>query len=115
MKSALISCMIIIVAMFLLTCSGSPEVVSPNPTIPNPNPGTGPILELTDEQRIAVLDECGAVADALGDLQSDAQQQALVTYLKSRGEFEDAGAMGGNVWARFHDGRWRTLKLTECR
>jgi hypothetical protein len=87
--------------MLLLACSSGPDLIPPNP----PSPGPGPILELTDEQRIAVLNECGAFADALGDLKSDATQQTLVTYLKSRGEFEDAGATDGNVWAYFHDGR----------
>ena len=105
MKSALISCMIIVVAMLLLTCSGSPEVVSPNPTIPNPNPGTGPILELTDEQRIVVLDECSAIARTLGDLKDEASQQILVAWLTARREFESAGISRGNVWANFHDGR----------
>ena len=62
-------------------------------------------MNLTDEQRLQVLNECGVVAKSLGDLKSDAEQQALVTYLKSRGEFVDAGAGEGNVWAYFHDGR----------
>ena len=103
MKNALIASLISGIVVLLLACSGS-ELIPPNPPIPGPGPG-GPILNLTDEQRIAVLNECGTVAESLGDLKSDAQQQALVTYLKSRGEFEDAGAMEGNVWAYFHDGR----------
>lgn len=104
-QNALFVTLIAAIGMLMLACSGGPDLIPPNPPIPGPGPGTGPILNLTDEQRITVLDECGTFAEALGDLKSDAQQQALVTYLKSRGEFEDAGAMEGNVWAYFHDGR----------
>jgi len=106
MKRALIASLISGIGMLLLACSGS-ELIPPNP--PLPGPGTGPILNLTDEQRIAVLNECGTFADALGDLKSDAAQQALVTYLKSRPEFEDADTAAGNVWAYFHDGRLVTF------
>ena len=106
MKNALIASLIAGIGMLLLACSGADIIPpTPNPPLPGPPQGGGPILNLTDEQRIAVLNECGAAADALGDLKSDAAQQTLVTYLKSRGEFEDAGAMNGNVWAYFHDGR----------
>jgi hypothetical protein len=104
MKNALVASLIAGIGMLLLTCSGS-EVIPLTPPLLGPGAGPGPILNLTDEQRITVLNECGAVADALGDLKSDAAQQALVTYLKSRGEFVDAGAMDGNVWTYFHDGR----------
>ena len=100
----------------MLACSSGSEFIPPTPPPPPGGPGTGaPILNLTDEQRITVLAESGAFADALGDLKSDAAQLLLVTYLKSRGEFADADAENGNVWARFHDGRlamfipnWRT-------
>lgn len=105
MKKALIPAVILGIGMLMLTCSGS-DLIPPTPPPPGPGPGTGgPILNLTDEQRIAVLNECGTFADALGDLKLDATQQLLVTYLKSRGEFADADAENGNVWARFHDGR----------
>ena len=106
MKTALITSLIAGIAMLLLACSGSDIIPpTPNPPVPGPPQGGGPILNLTDEQRLQVLNECGVVAKSLGDLKSDAEQQALVTYLKSRGEFVDAGAGEGNVWAYFHDGR----------
>jgi hypothetical protein len=108
MKNAFIAFLIAGIGMLLLACSGAPDLVPPNPNPPIPGPG-GPILELTDEQRIAVLNECGAFADVLGDLKSDAAQQALVTYLKSRPEFEAADTAAGNVWAYFHDGRLATF------
>ena len=43
--------------------------------------------------------------DLLGDLTSDVAQQALVQFLMTKPEFEEAGISGKNVWAYFHDGR----------
>jgi hypothetical protein len=76
MKNALIASLIAGIGMLLLACSDADII----PSTPNPQPpqGGGPILSLTDEQRIAVLNEYGAAADALGDLKSDAAQQTLV-------------------------------------
>ena len=62
----------------------------------------GPI---TDEQRLAVLQECADFVNALGDLKSDAAQQIVVAWLKTRPEFEEADTLDGNVWAYFRDGR----------
>ena len=104
MKNTLIPAVILGLGMLMLACSGS-DLIPPTPPPPGPGPGSGPILNLTDEERIAALNECGTFADALGDLKLDATRQLLVTYLKSRGEFAEADAENGNVWARFHDGR----------
>ena len=107
MKRALIFFLIIAAAILLLDCGGSPEAVAPNPPLPAPGPGTGngPLLQITDEQRLAALKECRDFAGALPDLKLETTQQVLVAYLKSRPEFEDAGILHGNVWAYFYDGR----------
>jgi len=102
MRNALFISLITAASILLLTC-GEAEIQPP----PTPGPGTGPPASgpLTDEQRLAVLKECKDFVNALGDLKSDAAQQVLVAWLKTRPEFEEADTLGGNVWAYFHDGR----------
>ena len=101
MRNALIISLITAASILLVTC-GETEL-KPAPT---PGPGTGPPTgPITNEQRLAVLKECHDFVTALGDLRSDAAQQLLVAWLKTRPEFEEADTLGGNVWAYFHDGR----------
>ena len=103
MKTALSVALIVFVAIASLTC-GSDDVLQ---LIPNQPPPSGDVL--TDEQRMAVFDECRAFVDALGDITSEAAQQAIVTWLKARPEFEEAGIESGNVWAYFDDGQMVTI------
>ena len=102
MRNALVISLITAASILLLTC-GETEIQPP----PIPGPATGPPASspLTDEQRLAVLNECKVFVNALGDLKSDAAQLVLVAWFKSRPEFEEADTLGGNVWAYFHDGR----------
>jgi hypothetical protein len=101
MRNALIISLITATSILLVTC-GETEV----DPVPTPGPGTGPPTgSITDEQRLAVLKECHEFVTALGDLRSDAAQQLLVAWLKTRPEFEEADTLGGNVWAYFPDGR----------
>ena len=102
MRNALFISLITAASIVLLTC-GETEIQPP----PAPGPGTGPPASgpLTDEQRLAALKECKDFVNTLGDLKSEAAQQVLVAWLKSRPEFEEADTLGGNVWAYFHDGR----------
>src|SRR5687768_13780872 len=101
MRNALIISLIAATSILLVTCGESEVHPAPAPG-PGNNPPTGSI---TDEQRLAVLKECHDFVTSLGDLRSDAAQQLLVTWLKTRPEFEEADTLGGNVWADFHDGR----------
>ena len=96
---------ILCVALIVLGCGSGEDILQQNPP-PNP-PGQLPPsgTDLTDEQRMTVLNECGTFIDALGDFKSDAAQQVIASYLKTRTEFKDAGVQLGNVWATFHDGR----------
>jgi len=97
MRNAFIISLITSISILLMTC-GETEI-KPTPT---PGPVSGSI---TDEQRLAALKECADFVNALGDLKSDVAQQTLVTWLKTRPEFEEAEILEGNVWAYFHDGR----------
>src|SRR6187455_1400462 len=101
MRNALFISLVTAVSILLMTC-GETEIMPP----PTPA-GSGPpaSVPLTDEQRLAALKECKVFVDALGDLKSDAAQQILVSWLKTRPEFEEADTLGRNVWAYFHDGR----------
>ncbi|MEJ1239315.1 hypothetical protein WBG78_14355 [Chryseolinea sp. T2] len=105
MKTALSVALLISVAMALLTCGGAEDLLQQNPTGNLPLPGD----PLTDEQRMAVLEDCRTFVNALGDITSDKAQQAIVEWLQSRPEFEDAGMESGNVWAYFYDGRVVTI------
>ena len=100
-KKIIRSFLIIVIGIVAMTCSESLEVIPNNP------PGTTnpPVTEISDEDRLKVLDECATFVDLLGDLTSDVAQQALVQWLKTRPEFEEAGISDKNVWAYFHDGR----------
>ncbi len=103
-RNAAVQLLMISAGMISMTCGESPELSMPNPG-PGPGPAPGPILDITDEQRFAVLNECALFMEALGDLKSDGTQQVLVAWLKARPEFKEAGILGGNVWANFYDGR----------
>ena len=99
-QNALFATLIAGIGMLFLTCSSNPDIISPNPPIPG-----GPVLTLTPEQRLQVLKEAATFVNALGDLRSEAAQQTLVAWLKTRPEFEEAEILEGNVWTYFHDGR----------
>ena len=102
MRKALVISLITAASILLLTC-GEAEIQPPL----TPGPGTGPSASglITDEQRLAVLKECKDFVNALGDLKSEAVQQVIVSWLKTRPEFEDAGIAEGNVWGTFRDDR----------
>ena len=61
--------------------------------------------ELSTEQRIAALQ---SVRDQVAGAQGKdpaAAAESLVTYLRGRAEFAEAGIRQGSVWAVLHDGR----------
>src|SRR3989454_9851647 len=61
--------------------------------------------ELSTEQRIAALQ---SVRDQVASAQGKdpaAAAESLVTYLRGRAEFAEAGIRQGSVWAVLHDGR----------
>jgi hypothetical protein len=61
---------------------------------------------LSDDRRLAVLDAIGAVQDALPGQDINADNQALLAYLRSRPELEDAAISSDLcVWASFLDGQ----------
>src|SRR5688572_25520951 len=95
MRNALFLSLITAASILLLTC-GETEVQPPPPT---PGPGTVPPASgpITDEQRLAVLKECKDFVNAIGDPKSEAEQQLIVSWLKARPEFADAGIAEGNV------------------
>ena len=95
MKSLLFSFVLSAVAFSLLTCGNDvPEINNPNP---NPPTTPGPNGELTDEQRLAVLNEASKTVYMTGDLKSDAAQQILLAWIKSRPEFAESGIVKGNA------------------
>ncbi len=100
-KQIIRSFLIMVTCIVAMACGESVEVIPNNP------PGTTnpPMTEISDEDRLKVLDECATFVELLGDLKSDASQQVLVQWLKARPEFEEAGISDQNVWAYFHDGR----------
>ncbi len=102
-QNALFANLIVGMGILLLACTGSSDIIAPNP--PVSGPGTGPILNLTAEQRLQVLKEAATFVNTLGDLKSETAQQALVAWLQTRPEFEEAEILEGNVWTYFHDGR----------
>ncbi len=93
--------LIMVTGIAAMTCSEAIEEI-PIPTGNNPPPVTETI---SDKDRHKVLQECGAFVDLLGDLTSEVAQQALVQFLMTKPEFEEAGISDKNVWAYFHDGR----------
>ncbi|MEO5980022.1 MAG: hypothetical protein ABIS36_09705 [Chryseolinea sp.] len=93
--------LLLVVGIIAMTCGESPDV------IPNgqPGPGTPPMTEISDEDRMKVLDEAGKFVELLGDLKSELAQQTLVQWLQTRPEFKEAGISDDDVWASFQDGR----------
>ncbi|SYZ72676.1 conserved hypothetical protein [Candidatus Zixiibacteriota bacterium] len=56
--------------------------------------------------RMAALDSVQNKFESLGSFSHDSIAKALLAYIKSRPEFEDAGITNGTtVWGRFKDGR----------
>ncbi|MEJ1240611.1 IPT/TIG domain-containing protein [Chryseolinea sp. T2] len=102
MKSLLFVFILSVVGFSLLTCGSDVPVVNPTP---NPPTTPGPNGEITDEQRLAVLKEASKTVYMIGDLKSDAAQQILLAWIKSRPEFAESGIARGNVWALFTDDR----------
>jgi len=100
-KKIIRSFLMIVTGIVGMTCSESLEVIPNNP------PGTTnpPVTEISDEDRLKVLNECAKFVELLGDLTSDVAQQALVQWLQTRPEFKEAGISDKNVWAYFHDGQ----------
>ena len=105
MNNLLSVCLIVCVAWLALTCSSGEDVLQQNPPGSQPAPSDN----LTDEQRLAVLNECRSFVNSLGDFTSETVQQVIVAWIKTRPEFEAAGIESGNVWAYFHDGRMVTI------
>jgi len=60
---------------------------------------------LTAAERIAALESVRDQVAAANGRDPSAGAQAVVTYLRGRPEFEDAGVSGGSVWALLRDGR----------
>ena len=98
MNTRLSARVILCAALIALGCGSGEDILQQNP--PPPSGGN-----LTDEQRMSVLNEISTFVNSLGDFKSEEAQQTIATYLKARSEFMDAGVQSGNVWATFHDGR----------
>ena len=60
---------------------------------------------ITDEQRIAVLDNVRSKVASLPRPRTSAVTAQLVAYLKSLPEFADVGVSEKEVWTKFKDGR----------
>lgn len=79
-------------------------------TVPAPNK---PILpncvdtgQISFADRQAAFDAIDSVAETVGNVGRDSLSKALLNFLSSRSEFEDAGiSEDKSVWARFTDGR----------
>ncbi len=74
--------------------------ITPRPTLPNCPGG----ISFADRQ--AAFDAIDSVAGSIGNVGRDSLSKALLTFINSRSEYEDAGiSQDKSVWARFTDGR----------
>jgi hypothetical protein len=75
----------------------------------NSNPSAGGTTgggSFTTAQRLAALDAINQTYQTVADQDIQTQDQTLLTFIKSRREFEASGiSESGGVWARFTDGR----------
>ena len=93
--------MIALVALFVGGCEKKQDPIT-GPDTPPTSGGS-----ISDEVRLATLDTLSSVFGRLPGINPAADRQTVLSYLKSRPEFEAAGisSKGENVWGRFIDGR----------
>jgi hypothetical protein len=93
--------MVTLVTLFIAGCEKKQDQLVGTDT-PPPSGGS-----ISDEARLATLDTLSSVLSRLPGVDPVADRQAVLSYLKSRPEFEAAGisSKGENVWGRFVDGR----------
>jgi len=80
---------------------GTPDEVEDTVLVGAGEPGT----PVSDEERIAALDEIVTELAAIEDLPEDELMEELAYTIASRTEFEAAGYGSKGVWGRFTDGR----------
>jgi len=81
---------------------GSDENENP----PNPNNPNVPGTPVTDDKRIAVLEECRVKVEELNNIKKLEEKVQLIAWLLQKSEFQSAGLLEGNgVYAVFTDGR----------
>lgn len=90
------------VFVFVATCSKKSPTSSNPPDDPG---GTDTNGVVTDAERAVALNAIDSVCLLQGDISADSLATALVAFLNSRDEYEEAGRDGTSVWARFVDGR----------
>jgi hypothetical protein len=93
--------MIALAAIYVAGCEKKQDPIT-GPDTPPTSSGS-----ITDELRLATLDTLASVFSRLPGTDPAADRQTVLSYLKSRPEFEAAGisTKGENVWGRFVDGR----------
>lgn len=93
--------MILFFALFIGGCAKEPDPIAG----PDTPPATGG--SVSDEARKVSLDTLSAFFNRLPGDDPAADRQTVLNFLKTRPEFEATGMSpdGGNVWARFVDGR----------
>ena len=93
---ALISCVLV------AGCAAATD----SPTDPSDDDDDGQVTTLTDQQRIATIQEVWNKVPALAGTDATSRRAELLAFLQSRSEFEASGTNeDGSLWARFTDDR----------